>query len=57
MNVLSIGNSYTQDSHRYLSRIARADGVDLKTVNLYVGGCGLSMHHRKMLSDAKAYVL
>ena len=29
MNVLSIGNSFSQDAQRYLHSIARADGMGL----------------------------
>lgn len=57
MNILSIGNSFSQDAHRYLHRIARADGVTLHTFNLYIGGCPLSLHYRNMLSEAPAYTL
>ena len=31
MDILSIGNSFSQDAQRYLSRIAKADGVELST--------------------------
>ncbi len=57
MQVLSIGNSFSQDATRYLHQIARSDGVSLQTVNLYVGGCSLSRHYRNMLSLADAYEL
>lgn len=57
MNVLSIGNSYSQDAQRYLSRIAEADGVELETYNLVIGGCPLSRHYRNMLSEKDAYGL
>lgn len=57
MNVLSIGNSFSQDAHRYLHRIARVDGVELNTFNLYIGGCSLSMHYRNMLSEGREYTL
>ena len=57
MNVLSIGNSFSQDATRYLHQIARADGVKLTTVNLYIGGCPLSRHYRNMLSEEKVYGL
>ncbi|NLC44639.1 MAG: DUF4886 domain-containing protein [Clostridiales bacterium] len=55
MKVLSIGNSFSQDAHRYLHKVAKADGVDLKCVNLYIGGCSLSRHFINMNNDAKAY--
>ena len=57
MNILSIGNSYSQDAHRYLHEIAKADGVSLSTVNLYIGGCPLNVHYRNMLSGERAYEL
>ena len=55
MKVLSIGNSFSQDAQRYLYGIARADGVKMKNVNLYIGGCTLERHYRNMLSEDKAY--
>ena len=57
MNILSIGNSFSQDAQRYLHGIAKADGVVMNTFNLYIGGCPLSLHYRNMLSEAPAYTL
>jgi len=57
MNVLSIGNSFSQDAQRYLSRIAKADGVTLNTFNLYIGGCSLYTHYKNMISENEAYTL
>ncbi len=57
MDILSIGNSFSQDAQRYLHRIAAADGVELRTFNLYIGGCPLSKHFRNMLSEQRAYTL
>ena len=57
MNILSIGNSFSQDAQRYLHRIARADGFSLNTFNLYIGGCSLSHHYRNMLSEKDVYSL
>ncbi len=57
MNILSIGNSFSQDAQRYLHRIAKADGVELNTFNLYIGGCPLSLHYRNMKSEERAYTL
>lgn len=57
MNILSIGNSYSQDAQRYLHQIAASEGVELKTYNLYIGGCPLSAHYRNMLSEKPAYSL
>ena len=57
MNILSIGNSFSQDAQRYLHRIAKADGFDLKTFNLFIGGCPLSLHYRNVISEERAYML
>lgn len=57
MNVLSIGNSFSQDAQRYLHQIAKVDGVDIHCFNLYIGGCPLSKHYQNMLSEERAYTL
>ncbi len=57
MNILSIGNSFSQDAQRYLHDIAKADGIDISTFNLYIGGCSLSTHYRNMLSEKQEYTL
>lgn len=57
MNVLAIGNSFSQDATRYLHQIAAADGVTLHIANLYIGGCSLERHYRNMLSSERAYEL
>lgn len=55
MKVLAIGNSFSQDAARYLHDIAKADGVDMKVVNLYIGGCSLRRHYINILNDERAY--
>ena len=45
IKVLAIGNSFSSDATRYLYQIARADKVDMKVVNLFIGGCPLSYHY------------
>jgi len=57
MNILAIGNSFSQDATRYLSQIAAARGVYFRTVNLYIGGCPLVRHYNNLLHDARAYSL
>ncbi|MBP3360582.1 MAG: DUF4886 domain-containing protein [Clostridia bacterium] len=57
MKILSIGNSFSQDATHYLHRAARSAGVDIKTVNLYIGGCSLYTHYINMLEDKKAYAM
>ena len=57
MEILAIGNSFSEDATRYLHGIARADGVDVQVTNLYIGGCSLERHYRNMLSGERAYTL
>ncbi len=58
MNILAIGNSFSQDATRYLYGIAKKQGYkNFNVTNLYIGGCSLSMHHRNMLGDKKSYFL
>ena len=57
MNILSIGNSFSNDAQRYIHGIAKADGVKLNVFNLYIGGCSLARHYRNMLSEDRAYML
>jgi hypothetical protein len=57
MNVLSIGNSFSEDATRYLNGIAKEAGVNLTTVNLCIGGCSLFRHFQNVKNDAKAYTL
>ena len=55
LKILCIGNSFGSDCTRYLHGIARADGKDIKVVNLYIGGCSLYRHYRNMLSGEDVY--
>ena len=55
MKILSIGNSFSHDAQRYLHRLAKGDGTELKAVNLYIGGCPLRKHYLNMLDDNAAY--
>ena len=57
MNILAIGNSFSQDATTYLHGIARNRGEKLHVVNLYIGGCSLERHFRNMLSEERAYDL
>ena len=57
MNILAIGNSFSQDAMRYLHKIAKADGVEFNCFNLYIGGCSLFRHFKNMKGDIKDYTL
>lgn len=56
VKILAIGNSFSQDATHYLHQIAKADGIDTKVVNLYIGGCSLETHWQNIEQDAKAYL-
>ena len=56
MKILSIGNSFSDDAQRYLSAIARSEGVEIETLNLCIGGCHLKTHAEKIKSGEKAYL-
>lgn len=55
MKLLSIGNSFSQDAQGWLHDIAAADGVELMTRNLYIGGCTLETHFKNLEADSPAY--
>ena len=57
MNILSIGNSFSQDATYYLHDLALHSGVEITTANLYIGGCSLERHFRNFYSDERAYQL
>lgn len=57
MKILSIGNSFSEDATRYLHQVAKCGGVEMRVVNLYIGGCPLSLHHRNIMGDRRAYDL
>jgi hypothetical protein len=57
MNVLTIGNSFSDDATRYLSQIARSQGVHFDVVNICIGGCSLERHYRNMIGNIKDYWL
>lgn len=57
MKILSIGNSFSQDAHAYLHKMAEASGFDIETINLYIGGCSLERHYENLISGAAEYDL
>lgn len=56
INILAIGNSFSQDATYYLHQIAEADGVEMRVVNLYIGGCSLERHWANVQSGAEDYL-
>ncbi len=57
IKVLSIGNSFSYDAHRYLHNIAKNEGVDMKCANIFIGGCSLRTHYVNMLENSNEYTL
>ncbi len=57
MKILSIGNSFSQDAHRWLHKLAEANGTELECFNLYIGGCSLGRHWNNVQNDAADYDL
>ena len=55
MKILSIGNSFSDDAHRYFARFAKAAGTPIETHDLVIGGCPLVKHWNNFVSDAKDY--
>lgn len=57
MKILSIGNSFSQDSHKWLSQIAKSCGESIYAVNLYIPSCSLERHWNNFVSQAEDYDL
>ena len=55
LKILSIGNSFSEDSTSYLYALAKNEGKDLKVVNLYIGGCSLERHWENVLENKADY--
>ncbi len=55
MRILSIGNSFSQDAHKWIYPLAKELGVELTAVNLYIGGCSLQRHWSNFLSGSVSY--
>ena len=52
MNVLCIGNSFSQDATRYLHQVS---GEELFVRNLYIGGCSLERHYNNIVGNIADY--
>ncbi len=57
LKILSIGNSFSQDAHRWLHALAQCQGLRVETVNLFIGGCSLQTHWDNASCDRAAYDL
>lgn len=57
MKILSIGNSFSQDAHKWLHKLAKQNGTELECVNLYIGGCSLERHWNNYIENKADYML
>lgn len=55
MNILAIGNSFSEDACRYLYNIAESIGENITVVDLVIGGCSLAMHAENAQKHLEAY--
>lgn len=55
IKILSIGNSFSQDTVFYLYDIAKSAGVNVIVGNIYSSGCSLERHWRYAMNNDKAY--
>ncbi|MBR3761255.1 MAG: DUF4886 domain-containing protein [Lachnospiraceae bacterium] len=55
MKILAIGNSFSEDGTRYLYQIAKAAQIDMKVVNLTIGGCPLRLHFANSIENNRNY--
>ena len=57
MKICSIGNSFSQDAHKWLHKLAKENGIEAETVNLVIGGCSLQMHWNNVENNSASYGL
>ncbi len=55
MNVLSIGNSFSTNAHRFIPQMAKAAGKELLLCNLFIGGCSLEKHWNNWREEKTEY--
>ncbi len=57
MKVLSIGNSFSTDAHKWLHKLAEINGINIETANLFIGGCSLETHWKNFTENSADYSL
>ncbi len=57
MKVLSIGNSFSTDAHRFLALLSVAENENIETANLFIGGCSLESHWVNFTENNRFYDL
>ncbi len=57
MKLLSIGNSFSTDSHKFLHSLAEQNSVNIECYNLFIGGCSLQTHWENYVGNNEFYDL
>ena len=57
LKLLSIGNSFSQDAHKWLQAICSSLNFEVYLCNLFIGGCSLEQHWNNIDRNAEQYVL
>lgn len=56
LKILSVGNSFSEDTMGHLAGIARSAGIEnFLFANLYIGGCSIRKHYNLMVNDIAEY--
>lgn len=55
LKVLSVGNSFSANAHRYLRQITEAQGDTIVLTNAYIGGCDFERHMRHVKANESPY--
>ena len=55
IKILTIGNSFSDDTMEYVGHIAKSLGIEVFLGNLYIGGCSINTHANNLIGDTPAY--
>lgn len=55
IKILAIGNSFSTDATRYFKAVADSAGIEMKILNLYIGGCSLETHAKHVADGEASY--
>ncbi len=57
MKILSIGNSFSEDTMEHIADIVKSLGIiDFKFANMYIGGCSINRHYNNIVNNTADYV-
>lgn len=56
LHLLMIGNSFSDDTSKYIYEISNSLGIkDVVVGNMYIGGCNIDTHYKNAINNIKAY--